>query len=146
MMLSCDISNSEIEIMRILWAESPLTSRSIIDRMMAISDWKEGTIKSFISRLIQKNIIHKDSHNKPYLLSPLISYQEATFQRIDYDLSPICRKDRGKLLAHLIDEQALSQADCQTLIDLLLAKKETAPAEVPCSCPPGQCQCHHSHL
>lgn len=137
------MSDSELEVMRILWAQSPLTSREIIDRMMAISDWKEGTIKSFISRLIQKQLIHKDEQTKPFELTPAISYREALWQRVDKSIESICRKDRGQLIEHLINDNDLTQSDCQYLIQLLKDKQKTAPIYVPCACPPGQCHCQH---
>ena len=68
-----NISDSEWEVMRVLWADAPLTSREIIDRVLDILDWKEGTVKSLINRLINKENIQKIKTDTVLKYKPSIS-------------------------------------------------------------------------
>ena len=47
------ISEAEWRLMRLVWTMPGITSRQLIDTLSASSDWKVGTIKSLLSRLIQ---------------------------------------------------------------------------------------------
>lgn len=138
------ITNAEWEIMRIIWADAPLTSRQIIDRALTILGWKEGTVKSLLSRLSQKDAIHKETSVTPFLFSATISQHEATCIALDQCLANTCAKDCRTYLEHLIATKSLSQSDCEHLIDLLQTKRADAPQTVPCNCPAGQCSCHHT--
>lgn len=55
------ISAAEWEIMRVVWAEGAVTSRQVIDTMLGLSDWKEGTIKSMLNRLTKKGVLTQDT-------------------------------------------------------------------------------------
>lgn len=140
-----DISMAELEIMRIVWAQSPISSREIIDIACQLKDWKEGTIKSLIHRLIQKEFLRQDTHQRPYLISANISAEEATWSRIDEEYQQVCHCDQAGLLLHLFKQSQLTKDNCQELIDYLQDKIKDAPETVQCQCPPGQCRCHHSH-
>lgn len=141
-MASSTITKAEWEIMRILWAESPLTSRDILNRACHILDWKEGTVKSLLSRLTQKQMVTKNTAQTPYLFTPRLSMQDAILAQIDVQFEQTCTKNRGTYLRYLLETQPLSQHDCDTLITLLQERKHTAPQVVDCNCPTGQCQCH----
>lgn len=136
------ISDAEWEVMRVLWAKYSITSREIINTLLDITEWKEGTIKSLINRLAQKGAIEKDQSTKPYTYHPSISLEEATFQRTDELIDQTCTRDRVGIIQHLIKENSLSQTDIQTLIEELQTKAQTAPEVVDCECAVGQCHCH----
>lgn len=137
-----NISDAEWEIMRVVWAHQGVTGREIIDAMMAISDWKEGTIKSLINRLQQKEMIQPMAGSKPYQYEATLSEREANYFKGQDLLDKICNKDRGKFLAHFVEGSDLALKDIDLLMEILETKRETAPEEVPCNCPPGQCHCH----
>ena len=138
------ISEAEWRLMRLVWTMPGITSRQLIDTLSASSDWKVGTIKSLLSRLIQKGYLDKAEGISPYQFYATISQEEATLLRLQAALDPVCRKDRAHFLARLLASTPLSQADCQAIITQLEKQAKTAPETIPCQCPPGACQCHHS--
>lgn len=141
------ISDAEWEVMRVVWANETITSREIINTLMQIKDWKEGTIKSLLNRLIQKEAIGKNDSMTPYSYYPMISLVDATRQRTNDLVDQTCTRDRADIILHLINSNSLSQTDIDTLINTLDNKRQTAPQQVTCQCPPGQCHCHlHTKL
>lgn len=48
------ISESEWEIMKLIWKTNPLTSEQIINSLSDKMNWSTQTIKTFITRLIKK--------------------------------------------------------------------------------------------
>ena len=139
------ITAAEWEVMRILWSQSPLRSRQIIDRLLAIHDWKEGTVKTLLHRLVDKGMIRRLQDQKPFLYSPCVSELEANTDKVKHLFAHLCNQEEGQVLARAIDIAHLSQDDCQNLIKVLHQKAATAPKSVSCTCLPGQCRCHHHH-
>ena len=137
------ITSAEWEVMRVVWAKDALTSREIIDTLTNILDWKEGTIKSLLNRLVQKGYLKQDTSVKPMLYQTTISADQALQADLNEIMARSCTKDRGLHIEQLIQHETLSKDQCQILIQLIEEKMKYAPKTVKCQCPPGQCTCQH---
>jgi BlaI family penicillinase repressor len=51
------ISEAEWEVMKILWVKSPISSSEVVEMLEGKSSWKAKTIKTLISRLVQKKAL-----------------------------------------------------------------------------------------
>jgi BlaI family penicillinase repressor len=60
------ISESESEVMRLLWKRSPLTSNEIINELSDRMNWSDQTIKTFINRLLNKEAIRFEKSGRNY--------------------------------------------------------------------------------
>jgi BlaI family transcriptional regulator, penicillinase repressor len=69
MYLSAEITNSEWQIMRVLWQNGPSTSQKVIEEIHKINGWSPTTIKTFLSRLTKKGIVGFEKQGKAYLYS-----------------------------------------------------------------------------
>lgn len=136
------ITEAEWELMRVLWAQEELTSRELINILLEATAWKEGTIKSLLSRLVDKGYIKKDTTHSPYLFRPLIGEREALRLKLDHLLASTCQRQVGQDLLYLVKNHPLSQGDIEALISVLNEKLTNAPETVPCTCQPGMCNCH----
>jgi len=67
------ISDSEWEIMRIVWAKAPVTSTVIIGDLEATKGWKPTTIKTFLSRLVKKGMLKFKKIGRSFYYSALFS-------------------------------------------------------------------------
>lgn len=70
------ISESEWEIMKVLWKHSPASTGDIIKEFQEINEWSPTTIKTFISRLLGKHLISFELHNNRRRYFPLMSEKE----------------------------------------------------------------------
>ncbi len=70
------ISDSEWEIMRIIWAKAPVTSTSIISDLEATTGWMPTTVKTFLSRLVKKEIIKFEKIGRSFYYSSLVSEEK----------------------------------------------------------------------
>ena len=137
------ISEAEWSIMRALWTLGTATSRELIDAVRQSTDWKEGTIKSLIARLTDKDYLFKDTQQSPFIFKARIDEPTAHQLRLQAAMTPICTTKRGKALLGLIQQLELSQQDCADLVTLLTTKQQHSPTKLTCHCPIGQCHCHH---
>lgn len=136
------ISDAEWEVMRVLWAHNSMTSRKIINTLLDILDWKEGTIKSLLNRLVTKKAIKVDRTQSPFRYSPNITQKEANQYRIDHVMNSICNTHYSDIIEYLIRSYPLSYSDYEQLKTLISTQQVNAPKYIPCQCLKGQCDCH----
>ena len=55
--VNMDLSKSEQRVLDVLWNEQPLTVGQVIERLQKDSDWHENTIKTLLTRLVQKKAV-----------------------------------------------------------------------------------------
>lgn len=71
------ISESELEVMRVIWASGgPITSAEILQELNKEKDWKPTTIFTFLARLVEKGIIKAEKNGKAKQYFPLMSESE----------------------------------------------------------------------
>lgn len=76
------ITESEWQIMRILWENNPQSSAQIINHVALINVWCPTTIKTFISRLVDKKILGFKTANNKRLYSPLITEKDCVINEM----------------------------------------------------------------
>ncbi|MGX9932891.1 CopY/TcrY family copper transport repressor [Virgibacillus salarius] len=136
------ITESEWEVMRVVWAQDNVTSKEIIEVLQQKKDWKSATTKTFIGRLVKKGMLHTEAEGKKYIYSANINESEFIKSNLDETFQNICNKDVGNTIVDLISKATLSFKDIEKMEKALDMKKKDAVEEVSCSCVPGQCKCN----
>lgn len=67
------VSESEWVVMRVLWNESPLSSGMVIERLNEVNNWSNTTIKTFLSRLVEKNVLGYKDFGRKRMYYPKVS-------------------------------------------------------------------------
>lgn len=135
------ITDSEWEVMRVVWAKNQVTSKEIIDVLQQKKDWKSATTKTFIGRLVNKGMLETEKEGKKYIYSSKVSEDDIIKSSLNEFFSNICSRDVGNTIAHLLSNATLSFKDIDKLEKMLEDMKKDAVEEVPCNCVPGQCKC-----
>lgn len=141
------ITESEWEVMRVVWTNNKVTSKEINQILQKKRGWKPSTTKTFIGRLVKKGMLDTEKEGKQFLYTATIKEDES-IKSVTSDLFElVCNKEIGKTIAELIKEATLSHKDIALLEEVLNIKKKDAVEEVVCNCVPGQCQCqNHEYL
>ena len=63
------ITDSEWEVMRVVWANQEVTSKEIIEVLEQKKDWKPATTKTFIGRLVKKEMLNTKKEGNKFLYS-----------------------------------------------------------------------------
>ncbi|WP_448212730.1 BlaI/MecI/CopY family transcriptional regulator [Colwellia sp. MEBiC06753] len=80
-----DVSNAELEVLAVLWQQSPMSAQDIIEQLNQEREWHEKTVKTLLNRLVKKQAIGFEKQQRKYLYFPLIaqeSYQEQASQSL----------------------------------------------------------------
>lgn len=140
------VTDSEWEVMRVVWAHEKVTSKEIIDILEKKMEWKPGTTKTFIGRLVNKEMLKTETQGRRYLYSANVSESEFIRYALSDFFSHVCNKELGKTISEVLENATLSFNDIDLLQEMLDKKKKHAVEEVPCQCVPGQCHCSvHPH-
>jgi len=67
------ITDSEWAVMRILLDKYPIGSKEIISLLKEKKGWSSATVKTFLARLVAKNVIGYDTEKNAFLYYPLVS-------------------------------------------------------------------------
>ena len=136
-----EISEAEWEIMRVIWASQQSTSSSILDVLIQKKEWKISTVKTLLSRLVQKGFLQTDKVGNRFIYQATLTESEAIKNKLTHLLGQMCSKKIGSIFLEAIQWSELSQQDINQLMLVLQEKLVTAPAKVNCHCIKGQCTC-----
>lgn len=110
------ISEAELEVMKILWELKSCTSAQIIERLAEVSDWKPKTIHTLITRLVSKEAVSAVKiDGKSYLYSPNVSEEEYKSYANKSFLHKLYNGSLNLMLASFIKEQHLSKREIEEL-------------------------------
>ncbi|TWH60419.1 CopY family transcriptional repressor [Desulfitobacterium sp. LBE] len=114
------ISEAELEVMKILWELKSCTSTQIIERLAEVSDWKPKTIHTLITRLVSKEAVSAVKiDGKSYLYSPGVSEEEYKRYANQSFLHKLYNGSLNLMLASFIKEQHLSKSEIEELKKML---------------------------
>lgn len=140
-----EITDSEWEVMRVVWTRKKVTSKEIINILQEKKDWKPATAKTFIGRLVKKGALDTETVGNKFIYTAAISEEESLKSLKEGLFNHICNTAVGKTIADLIAEATLSHNDIAMIDEVLQAKKKDAVDEIICGCVPGQCHCKENH-
>lgn len=114
------ISEAELEVMKILWELQNATSTQIVERLEGTSDWKPKTIHTLITRLVAKEaVLAKKIDGKSYLYSPNIKEEQYKCHASKSFLQKLYNGSLNLMLSSFIKDQKLSKEEIDELKKLL---------------------------
>ena len=141
-MKSIEITPSEWEVMRVLWANGDLGSSDIVQVLQKKKEWKPTTTKTLLSRLVGKELVETKGSGNRYIYRAKIAESDAWDSAARDLFGFVCSQDRAKKIARLIGARELSHEDITHLEVALLEAKKASVDEIACDCFKGQCSCH----
>ena len=116
--LAPKISDSELEVMRVLWrAGDALPVTEIRETLQKSRGWEATTVKTLISRLVTKGVLRQEKRGVFYY-SPLISEAEYNDWATHDLISRVYHGSARDLVAALVRSDGLTQSDIDELRDL----------------------------
>ena len=113
--LAGKISDSELEVMKLLWrAGASLSITEIREQLQQAKGWEPATIKTLVSRLVSKGAVRQEKRNV-YYYSPLISEQEYNGWATDNLINRLYNGSARDLVAALVHSDGLTKDDIEEL-------------------------------
>lgn len=113
------ISSAESWVMRALWGHSPQSADELIKALGPEQGWHESTIKTLISRLLQKGAIAAEKDGRRSLYSPVLTRDAWVASQSESLLDRIFDGRVAPLVAHFAAHRKLSATDIAELKRLI---------------------------
>lgn len=113
------ISDAEWDVMRIAWKASPITAAEIIKQLHDTREWKPKTIKTLISRLVQKQALGCHTDKREYTYFPLVIENEYVQAESQSFLKRMYGGSLKPMMIHFLKTEKLTSEDIQELKALL---------------------------
>jgi BlaI family penicillinase repressor len=114
------ISETEWELMKIIWAEGPATAATVLERLREQDpEWHPKTCKTLLGRLVRKGALHYEEQGRAYLYRAAYSEAECVAAVSESFLQRVFGGGLKPMLAHFIESRRLSAAETKELRRIL---------------------------
>lgn len=120
------ISEAELEILKVLWAhpERSLISAEIVKELPKSIQWSDNTVRTLISRLIQKGAVTMKKEGRVGYYAAKISKRTYQIKASNDFLKKVFSGSPLHLVSHFIDSNQLSDQELEELQSMLKAPKK----------------------
>ncbi len=120
--LADKISDSELEVMKLLWqAGDALSVTEIREALKQSRGWEATTVKTLVSRLVSKGVIRQEKR-RVFYYSPLISEQEYNTWATENLIRRLYNGSARDLVAALVHSDGLTKEDLQELQNMFIVE------------------------
>lgn len=115
--------------MEAVWKNDAIPTNEIVKQVKSVTDWKDNTIYTLLSRLAKKNLIRIDKAVSPNLCTPLVTQCEC--QRVERKafLKKVYNGSLSLMLANILEEENLTEREIDQLKDILDRKSPDGKKE-----------------
>jgi BlaI family penicillinase repressor len=114
------ISETEWEIMKVVWSQAPCPAGQIIAALQkADASWHPRTAKAFLNRLVKKKVLGFSREGRAYVYRPLLRREDCVDAASDSFLERVFGGSLQPMLAHFVQRDKLSPDEIRELRRLL---------------------------
>ncbi|KKB35257.1 penicillinase repressor BlaI [Bacillus thermotolerans] len=117
-----NISESEWEVMNVLWKRAPQTANEVISSLQEQTDWKPKTVRTLLDRLVHKKVVGVNKDQRVFTFFPLYSQDECQRAEAQSFIKRIYGGAFKSMLVQFIQEDSLSEEEIKELRSILNEK------------------------
>jgi BlaI family transcriptional regulator, penicillinase repressor len=117
------ISESEWEVLSVLWKKAPLTAAQVFAKLAA-RDWKFSTVRTFLTRLEKKGVVESVENPDAKTYSPRLTREECVRQASQSFLDRVFEGATASLLVHFARSTRLTDRELADLKTILAQKRK----------------------
>ncbi|MBI4660187.1 MAG: BlaI/MecI/CopY family transcriptional regulator [Verrucomicrobia bacterium] len=117
------ISEAEWEVMNLAWKKSPIAASEIVEELAPKNDWAPRTIRTLLSRLVDKGALRFEQEGKRYLYKPKVSMEECVRRESRSFMERVFGGAPASMLINLVKQTEFSPEEIKEL-KKILAEKE----------------------
>jgi BlaI family transcriptional regulator, penicillinase repressor len=117
------ISSAEWDVMSVVWAKAPLTATEVFDALPSGHGWKQKTVNTFLTRLVEKGVLTADKKEKAFVYTARVPREKCVQLEGESFLQRVFQGATGDLVLHFCATADLTSEEIRELEQLLKAKK-----------------------
>ena len=118
------ISESEWQVMKIIWGDPPQTLPEILDKLKT-TGWSKTTIQTYLVRLVKKGALTTKRQGKGYLYYPTISEGDCQLAESRDFLERVYDGSLAKMVTGFVRSGSLSQKELEELRALIVRQEDS---------------------
>ena len=118
------ISEAEMQLLQLLWDESPLGATEIADRVPSERGWTITTVKTLLSRLVAKGALTAEPLGRKYLYAPAIERDDVAVSQARGLIDRLFGGRVSPLVAQLAEQHELDEQDIAELEKIVRSLKK----------------------
>lgn len=112
------ISESEWQVMKVIWEEPPKTLQDILPKLKN-TQWSTTTIQTYLARLVKKGVLTTQRQGKGYLYFPAVSENECQIAQGKTFLSRVYDGSLSRMVSGFVKSGNISNDELQELKKLI---------------------------
>src|SRR5438552_2522896 len=117
------ISDAEWIVMKVVWAQAPVTANQVVEALDDRTDWKPKTIHTLLRRLVKKGALAFEKRGREHLFRPLVDAQHCRHAASRSFLHRLFDGEIAPFLATFLEHEELTRAEIEELKRILEKKK-----------------------
>lgn len=117
------ISESEYEVLKVIWDNEPVSTNEIVDIVTKTHNWNMRTVHTLISRLDKKGAVCHKKEGRTFVYSSLIKKDEYIKTESKSFLKKFYDGTANKMVMNFIKNDMLSEEDIEELRNILNKKE-----------------------
>jgi predicted transcriptional regulator len=118
--LPTSISDAELEVLKVLWADGPSTVRAVHERLAHRQRrWAYTTVLTLLSRLREKGFVASEKSGVALEFRATVSREQLVRRRLTDLVQRVCDGTTGPLVHALVDGRPFSSEEVESFRQLL---------------------------
>lgn len=113
-----EISEAELEIMKVLWAAGEAVGTKAIGQAVAHKGWKRTTVSTLLARLVEKGAVRCTKQGNTYFYAPLIPAREYRKRQTKGLIQRLYNGSIREFAVALFEDEVFSEEEIAQLKDL----------------------------
>jgi len=118
-MVDVSISDSEWHVMQIIWERRRATAAEVIARLAPHKGWSHRTVRTLLSRLVDKGVLAAEPDGHRFVYRPLLSKSRCVREAGRSFLQKVFSGDPTELLVHFVRDAELPPEEIERLKRML---------------------------
>jgi predicted transcriptional regulator len=113
------ITPAELDVLEALWRGAPAAASDIVARLEGRKDWSAQTVKTLLSRLVEKGAVKFEEDGRRYLYRPAVSREQYARKEARWFVDRLFDGRTAPLVANLAGSGKITAEDIAELEALL---------------------------
>ena len=118
------ISDSEWQVMCVLWSKGAMTATEVVEELDGRTKWKPKTVKTLIDRLVKKGAVKFEKEGRRHRYYPAVGRAECIATERQSFIRRVYGGITKPMLAAFLEDAELSAEDIYELKEILEEKAE----------------------
>lgn len=119
------ISNSEWEVMKVVWQQAPTTANRVCEVLLPENKWKPRTVQTLLTRLATKGVLSYERVGREFVYTPQFTEAECRHAEGRSFLDRVFNGQIAPFVSHFIERENLSDEEIANLKAILNRKKRS---------------------